>query len=85
MPPALRLGDDPELWLERYWDEVRPNPPWEELVVHLDASPGQFAFLDRFHVATECVIADIPEPATLGLLAAGWAALAGYVRRRRRP
>lgn len=54
------------LMRQNVWLELVPNPLWEELSLQLLFVPvGQYALIDRFHVATEC----IPEPAS-GLLAA---------------
>lgn len=50
---------------QNLWYVLKPNPLWEEITILLPYVPaGGYAFIDRFHVATEC----IPEPAS-GLIA----------------
>jgi hypothetical protein len=48
-----------------------PNPEWETITVHFYAEPGGAAFLDKLHIATECV----PEPSVLALVFLGMASL----------
>ena len=57
------ISSDPEMWRQNFWYEIDPNPPWEEKVLLFDVGPGGFAFIDRFHIATEC----IPEPGSLAI------------------
>jgi len=69
-----------ELIRQNAWFRIEPNPFWEELKISLTVPAGEFAFLDRMHIATEC----IPEPASLTLFGLGLAGLVfcGYRRRR---
>ena len=78
---ALRMDPDGTLH-QNAWVQIEPNPFWEELVISLTVPPGEFAFIDRMHIATEC----IPEPASLTLFGLGLAGLVfcGYRRTRRR-
>ena len=62
-----QISTDPELWQDNWYCKIEPNPPWEEKVIAFDVPAGDFAFVDRFHIATECV----PEPVTLSLFALG--------------
>ncbi len=64
------------LWRGAY--EIVPNPQWEVfgINIHLN-NPGSSFWIDRLHVATECV----PEPASLAVLSV---ALGGLLFRRRR-
>jgi len=48
-----------------------PNPEWETITIHFYAEPGGAAFLDKLHIATECV----PEPSALALVVLGVASL----------
>jgi len=78
------LGPIEDLGGDRYrqndWWEVKPNPPWENVVINFTALPGQTVYLDSFHVATEC----IPEPSTILLLGCGALGLFGIIIRNRR-
>jgi len=56
----------PDHWVQ-YWVEVKPNPPWEEIVILIDTPEGGSIYLNNLHIATEC----IPEPATMVLLGLG--------------
>lgn len=75
------IGTDPLIERVNFWAEIEPNPPWEEIVIEFTAPVGDFVFIDRFHIATEC----IPEPSTLVI----WSLLAlcsigiGWRRRRK--
>jgi len=75
------IGTDPELRRVNFWNEIEPNPPWEEIVIGFEVPVDTFVFIDRFHIATEC----IPEPSTLVI----WSLLAlcgigiGWRRRRK--
>jgi len=58
-----------------------PNPEHETInfVINLE-NPGDAIWIDRFHVATECV----PEPASLSAMAIGLGISALLARRRRK-
>lgn len=71
-----QIDADRDIWRIAAWIKILPNPPWEEKVYEFTVEPGEFAFIDRLHIATECV----PEPATIALLALGAAVL--LIRRR---
>ena len=45
----------PEVWRENAWWRVEPNPPWEEIEISFSVAAGHYAFVDRLHIATECV------------------------------
>jgi len=70
--------DNPgEYWLQ-YWVEIMPNPPWEEMVIHLSTGATGSFYLESLHIATECIPA--PGAILLGSIGIG---LVGWLRRRR--
>ncbi|MGQ9761828.1 MAG: hypothetical protein ACUVQH_07945 [Thermogutta sp.] len=69
------------LMRQNRWYLLKPNPLWEEITIQFPLVPrGGYAFVDRFHIATEC----IPEPATgLIALAGGLGLIVMGIRRKR--
>lgn len=67
-------------WVTEYWQIIyEPNPEWEAIGINFtdyDFNPSYPAYIDSVFIQTECV----PEPATLGLIAAGALAM---IRRRK--
>jgi hypothetical protein len=56
------------------------NPPWEKFYLKINALPGEQVYVDRFHIATECV--HTPAPGAIWLGAIGVSSVA-WLRRRR--
>lgn len=81
MPDPRELDPASHLMQQNAWFRIEPNPFWEDIVISLTVPGGGYAFIDRMHIATEC----IPEPASLTLFGLGLAGLVfcGYRRTRR--
>lgn len=76
---SLIYGRATSSLLNEEW-QIQPNPLWENIAVAFTAPAGGYAFINDFHVATEC----IPEPSTLTLLCCMFSAIGGFALFRRR-
>ncbi len=72
------LEDSWYLWRAEY--DIFPNPQWEVLGINIQLqNPGDAYWIDRLHVATECV----PEPTSLAAMAFAIGMSGVFFRRRR--